>query len=156
MQEDHEHDVDRAVDNQAAALIAIATSLPHRYRHGGVNANGLQAMQNPDVVGDLVKLGIFCAGLEEASRHVLASKHDGIALPTMLIGIGLHYAIEVAPRAEDDGHGPVIDTRGLERHVRRIEAAMGLIQIDPRLLDAVNRLARERLMRTPEPNGGAS
>ena len=75
-------------------------------------------------------------------------------MPTMLIGMGFHYAIEVAPRSEDDGLGPIIDLNALSRHLRRIEGTMGLIEIDPRLLDAINRLARERLMRGPEPDGG--
>ncbi|MCZ7391692.1 hypothetical protein, partial [Klebsiella pneumoniae] len=62
--------------------------------------------------------------------------------------------IEVAPRSEDDGLGPIIDLNALSRHLRRIEGTMGLIEIDPRLLDAINRRARERMMRGPEPDGG--
>lgn len=143
-----------AVEGQAEDMLAIATSLPHRYRHGGHVAGAREAMQNPELVGNLVKLGTFCAGLEDASKHSLAVARGSISMPTMLIGMGFHYAIEVAPRSEDDGLGPIIDLNALSRHLRRIEGTMGLIEIDPRLLDAINRLARERLMRGPEPDGG--
>lgn len=145
-----------ALERQAGDMLAIATSLPHRYVHGGHVAGAMEAMQSPELVGNLVKLATFCAGLEDASRHSLSIGKGSISLPTMLIGMGFHYAIEVAPRSEDDGQGPVIDLQALARHLRRIEGVVGMIEIDPRLLDAVTRLARERLLRGPEFDGGKS
>lgn len=137
-----------AATRQAEALLDIALSLPRRYSHAGMIVGAREAMQNVDLARDLLKLATFSAGLEDAVNASLEEAGRDIHAPTVLLGMGLHYAIEVAPARAP---GDPIDLSLLAQHVRRIEGAVGLIAVDPRLLDGISRLARERIMKSPEP-----
>jgi len=78
------------------------------------------------------------AGLQDSQGNTPVSF---ARIPESLLGIGVRYAICVSAAPSD--HDPVIHIDDLERHVERIEAHFGPIDIDMGLVARIAQCARE-------------
>lgn len=105
------------------------------------------------ILRNLMKLGAFslnAPALEQAPGGGL----DPDAIPAAMIGLGLDYALEVAPRVEGDEN--MISADGLEAHVARIEDTFGEIRVDDSLAYGVLTGLILAAARRPEAGGPAT
>lgn len=146
--------IERDREIRAAVILDVAMRRPHRYSRQGIELGAMAALQSQPLVTDLVKLGLFSMNIEKIIA--LDEREDGEAvsfsrIPSFLLGVGVHYAIEVAPTLKSpEGSPPVISVGGLENHVRRIEKHFGIIPVDSALVARVAILARDHLQMASE------
>lgn len=138
---------------RAHVILDVARRLPQRYGKQGVELGAMTAFQRQPLVSDLLKLGLFSMNI---SRIIELGEANGenvtfSAIPSFLLGVGIHYAIEVAPTMASPMPGsPVVDVDRLERHVRRIEKHFGAVPVDAALVAEVAIQARAELMAAAE------
>ncbi|MCW3782566.1 DUF2608 domain-containing protein [Defluviimonas salinarum] len=139
--------LDLDTDFRARVLLEVGMRCPHQFSRNGRTFPAGTAFLSQVLVRDLLKLGLFSlnihsmAGLDERASGMPVSF---ARIPSSLLGIGLHYAIDVAPRDPDSPDGaPVVLIDDLERHVQRIEAHFGPVDIDMGLVARVAQCAHD-------------
>lgn len=131
-------------DLRARVILDVGMRLPHQFSRNNRTFPASTAFQSQVLVRDLLKLGLFCmnipsmAGLQDSEGNIPVSF---ARIPESLLGIGVRYAIRVS--ADPADYDPVIQIDDLERHVERIEAHFGPIDIDMGLVARVAQCARE-------------
>ena len=136
--------------SQAALLLGVANSLPHKYTRNGLVLDATAAFQSHPLVENLLKLGIFSMNIPTMSGLEEAAHRAGVnfaAVPSALIATGIHYAISVAPRQKgfEGDEAPVICLDALAAHVAKIERELSEIHIDHGLVSSVRMAAQKRL-----------
>lgn len=133
-------------DLRAHVILDVGSSMPHQFSRNGRTLPAEVAFQSQVLVRDLLKLGLFSMNIQ--SMAGLQDEAGGIPvsfakIPESLLGVGLHYAITVAPTVPGEGE-PIVVIDELERHVRRLERHFGRIDVDMSLVARVAEHARER------------
>ena len=143
---------------RANVLLEVGLTSPYRFTRNGHVLQADVAFQSAPLVRNLLKLGLFSMNLNSmisVNEQIEEDKLSYSRVPSFLLAVGLHYAIDVAPLdpaspAED----MVISLDALDAQVARLEKTFGTIAIDTELLGIIPSLARERL--APDPEGPAA
>ena len=137
---------DRNADERAEVLLEIGLRSTHLFCRNGRTFGANVAFQSQVLVRDLLKLGLFSmrihsmAGIEDAKDDIPVSFSR---IPSSLLAVGLHYAIEVAPTDQNSELGaPVILLDELDLHIQKLEAHFSQIVVDMELVARISRLAR--------------
>ncbi len=152
-------EVSQSSDMKARVLLDIGAAMPHRFSRNNVTLPAVSAFQSQVLVRDLLKLGLFSMNIPSMASIGNSGARDGISfsrIPDALLGMAIHYAVTVSPTdPETPDDAPVILIDELERHVKRLEAHFGIIQIDMQVVSRVQQLAREAVT-TPDLVAGRS
>ena len=145
----------RDTDMRAQVLLDVGMSMPHQFSRNGRTFSAETAFQSQVLVRDLLKLGLFSmniqlmAGLRDDTGNIPVSF---ARVPESLLGVGLHYAISVAP-TDPQEEEPVVLIDNLEKHVQILERHFGQIDVDMGLVARVAQWARDTTLSPDFSNG---
>lgn len=97
-------------------------------------------MSDSQLVGALLKIGLFSVGAQSFSDMKLASfggRTAGTAMPAIpvaMVALSFHYALRVCDK----------DKAAIMKHARRIERAFGPVNMDPILMSEIASLMNEK------------
>lgn len=109
------------------------------FRLGGVVAPAVSALRSPDVARDILSLGSITMNITSPGVFDAVEATDGAPLMAVLFD----YALEVAPRTEDDEQ--IIDVALLNQHVTFMRNTFGDVEIAPDLVTRIGQFAQMRI-----------
>jgi len=154
---DHNESVDPAAEHDAGIRARVVHDLAagsaEMFSKGGRVLEARVAIQSVPLLTDLMKVGLFSMNLDSASGpdRLARGGFPAERVSSFLLGVGMLYAIEVAPTVKSADGIESISVEELAQHVRRIENSFGEIPVDRGMLTEVASIARRNLMRAATP-----
>ncbi|MCE6959694.1 hypothetical protein LAZ40_11755 [Cereibacter sphaeroides] len=147
---------ERSKDMQALMLLHLGNAVDVAFHKSGRTLRAPVAFRSQALVRDILKVGLFSMNVpgQDRAGEEGRSGFAAPALPSALLGLAFHYALEAAPRAEGAPE-ETIDLGDLESHVALIERYFGPIGVDMDLVARVSILAAGPAP-SPGPSAGSS